>query len=138
MNTVQLVGNLGRDPEFTVVGDKQTPICELNIATTEYVNRKNVTEWHNVKFFGKKAEAARDYLYQGAKVGIVGRLQTRNWINKDGKKQYKTEIVGEKLEFLSKKSGDEGASQVRSEVNESIPDASDIENMDGGESDLPF
>lgn len=137
MNCVQLVGNVGSDPKFSVVGENETPICELSIATTEYVNRQNRVEWHTVKMFGKKAEAARDYLAKGAKVAICGKLQTRSWVGKDGKKSYRTDIVGERMEFLSPSGkGENNASKVRAQINETIPDVSNIESMDGD--DLPF
>jgi single-strand DNA-binding protein len=97
MNKVILIGNLGQDPElrFTQNGDA---VLRLRIATTEgYIDRNRErqerTEWHTVVLFGKRAEALNKILSKGRGVGIEGRLQTRNWEDRDGNKRYTTEVV---------------------------------------------
>jgi single-strand DNA-binding protein len=104
VNKVILVGNLGRDAEL-----RYTPggaaVATLNMATTEVWNdkggqRQEKTEWHRVIFWGKVAESLTEYLTKGKQVYIEGRLQTRQWDDKDGNKRYTTEIRGDKLVLL--------------------------------------
>src|SRR5258708_40232089 len=104
VNKVILVGNLGRDAEL-----RYTPggaaVATLNMATTEVWNDKagakqEKTEWHRVIFWGKVAESLTEYLTKGKQVYVEGRLQTRQWDDKDGNKRYTTEIRGDKLVLL--------------------------------------
>ena len=104
VNKVILVGNLGRDAEL-----RYTPggaaVATLNMATTEVWNDKagakqEKTEWHRVIFWGKVAESLTEYLTKGKQVYIEGRLQTRQWDDKDGNKRYTTEIKGDKIVLL--------------------------------------
>jgi single-strand DNA-binding protein len=104
VNKVILVGNLGRDAEL-----RYTPggaaVATLNMATTEVWNDKagakqEKTEWHRVIFWGKVAESLTEYLTKGKQVYIEGRLQTRQWDDKDGNKRYTTEIRGDKIVLL--------------------------------------
>ena len=101
MNIVMLTGNLGRDPElrYTQFG---TTVANMTIATTERYKGEAKTEWHRLVAFGNTAEFAGNYLKKGSKVGVQGKIQTRTW-EKDGQKQYTTEIVVDKLEFLDSK-----------------------------------
>jgi single-strand DNA-binding protein len=105
LNRVQLIGNLGKDPEvkFTPQG---TPVAKLTIATNERFKDKagewqDRTEWHNVVLWQRLAEIAGEYLKKGGKVYIEGRLQTRSWDDKtSGQKKYMTEIVASDLILL--------------------------------------
>jgi single-strand DNA-binding protein len=104
INKVLLIGNLGRDPEmrYTQGG---TAVAQLNIATTRtYTNKSNdrveETEWHKVVVWGKQAESCSQYLAKGRQVYVEGRLQTRNYDDKDGNKKYVTEIVADVVQFL--------------------------------------
>ena len=98
VNKVIIVGNLGRDPEtrYMPSGDAVTNIA---VATTESWKdkstgeKKELTEWHRIAFFGKLAEIAGQYLKKGSQVYIEGRLQTRKYTDKDGVEKYSTEIV---------------------------------------------
>ena len=97
LNKVQLIGNLGRDPEIRYTNDNRA-IANLTIATTESWNdkkggRQDKTEWHRVVIFGKLAEVIEKYQKKGDKVYIEGQLQTRQWTDKDGQERYTTEIV---------------------------------------------
>ena len=100
VNKVILVGNLGRDAElrYTPGG---APVATLNLATTEMWNdkagqRQEKTEWHRVVFWGKTAESLNEYLTKGKQIYVEGRLQTRQWDDKDGNKRYTTEIRGDR------------------------------------------
>lgn len=104
VNKVILVGNLGADPEL-----KYTPtnraVCNLSIATSETFKdksgaRQEKTEWHRVVVWGEQAETANKYLAKGRSCYIEGRLQTRSWDDKDGKKKYSTEVVADRIVFL--------------------------------------
>ena len=104
VNKVILVGNLGRDAElrYTPGG---APVATLNIATTEMWNdkagqRQEKTEWHRVVLWGKTAESLNEYLTKGKQIYVEGRLQTRQWDDKDGNKRYTTEIRGDRVVLL--------------------------------------
>ena len=109
VNKVILVGNLGRDAEL-----RYTPggaaVATLNMATTEVWNdkqgqRQEKTEWHRVVLWGKSAESLTEYLTKGKQIYVEGRLQTRQWDDKDGNKRYTTEIRGDRVVLLGGGSG---------------------------------
>ena len=109
LNKVLLIANLGKDPEvrYTASG---TAVASFSLATSEKFKNKGGeweerTEWHNVILWGRLAEIAGEYLSKGKTVYIEGRLQTRKWQDKDGKDRFTTEIVGEKMQMLSRKEG---------------------------------
>ena len=104
VNKVILVGNLGRDAElrYTPGG---APVATLNLATTEVWNdkggqRQEKTEWHRIVLWGKTAESLNEYLVKGKQIYVEGRLQTRQWDDKDGNKRYTTEIRGDRVVLL--------------------------------------
>jgi single-strand DNA-binding protein len=116
VNKVILVGNLGRDAEL-----RYTPggaaVATLNMATTEVWNDKagqkqEKTEWHRVVLWGKSAESLAEYLTKGKQIYVEGRLQTRQWDDKDGNKRYTTEIRGDRVVLLG--GGGRGTSIDRS------------------------
>ena len=105
VNKVILVGNLGRDAElrYTPGG---APVATLNMATTEIWNdkggqRQEKTEWHRVVLWGKTAESLSEYLTKGKQIYVEGKLQTRQWDDKDGNKRYTTEVRGDRVVLLS-------------------------------------
>jgi single-strand DNA-binding protein len=113
VNKVILIGNLGQDPEVRHTNSGQ-PVANLRIATSRRVkdrdgNWNDQTEWHTVVCFARLAELAGQYLRKGSKVFIEGRLQTRSWDDREGKKQYRTEVVCENLKFLDSRGGGGGA-----------------------------
>ena len=118
LNRVIIMGNLGQDPEMRYT-QNQTPVCTLNIATTDYRTgadgqRQETTEWHRVIVWSKQAENCAKYLAKGRSVLIEGRLQTRSWDDKtSGQKKYMTEIVAQNVQFLGggAQGRDQGASQ---------------------------
>jgi single-strand DNA-binding protein len=112
VNKVILVGNLGRDAEL-----RYTPggaaVATLNMATTEVWNdkagqRQEKTEWHRVVLWGKSAESLAEYLTKGKQIYVEGRLQTRQWDDKDGNKRYTTEIRGDRVVLLGGGGGGRG------------------------------
>lgn len=110
INKVILVGNLGNDPDT-----KHLPsggaVTNITVATSESWKDKNTgqqqerTEWHRVVLFNRLAEIAGEYLKKGSKVYIEGSLRTRTW-DKDGVKQYTTEIVASDMQMLDSKGGE--------------------------------
>ena len=112
INKVILVGNLGADPEtrYTPSG---TAITTIRIATSESWKDKQTgeqqerTEWHRVKFFGRLAEIAGEYLKKGGQVYVEGRLRTEEY-EKDGVKRWSTDIVADEMQMLGSKGGGAG------------------------------
>ena len=98
LNKVQLIGNLGADPEIRALGDG-AEVANLRLATTESWRdrasgeRKEKTEWHRISVFGDGlVNVVKNYLRKGSKIYVEGSLQTRSY-EKDGQTQYATEIV---------------------------------------------
>ncbi len=111
LNKVLLIGNLGKDPEVRYTPGGQA-VANFNIATNEAWTDKSGqkqerTEWHRIVVWGKVAELCGEYLSKGRQVYIEGKLQTREWNNKEGAKQTTTEIVANQVLFLS--GGERGA-----------------------------
>lgn len=111
MNKVFLVGNLGRAPEEG--GKGEVKIAKFSVATSRRVKRGDVwedeTDWHNAVAFGKTAENCLRFLDKGSKVCVEGQLRTRSWLKEgEATKRYATEVVVDRVEFLSRKSGGEG------------------------------
>lgn len=100
VNRVILLGNLGKDPEIKYTPNG-TAVCNFSLATTEKVKGDDKTEWHRVTAWGKLAENCGEYLSKGKQVYIEGRIQTREWEDRDGEKRYTTEIVAHQVQFLS-------------------------------------
>ena len=104
INKAIVIGNLGADPELRHT-QSGTAVCNLRIATNETWNdrdgqKQERTEWHSVVVFGKQAENCNQYLQKGRQVYVEGRLQTRDWEDRDGNKRYTTEIVAHSVQFL--------------------------------------
>lgn len=113
INKVILVGNLGNDPDvkYTQAG---APITTISVATTDAWKDKNTgqmqerTEWHKVKFFGRLAEIAAEYLKKGRQVYIEGSLRTDKYTGKDGIEKYFTEVIANEMQMLGGMGGGEG------------------------------
>ena len=109
---VILVGNLGRDPEtrFLPSGEQVT---NITVATTESWKdkqtgeKKELTEWSRVNFFGKLAEIAGQYLKKGSQVYIEGRLRTRKYTDKEGIERFATEIIADTMQMLGSRGGEQ-------------------------------
>ena len=117
VNKVILVGNLGRDAEL-----RYTPggaaVATLNMATTEVWNdkqgqRQEKTEWHRIILWGKQAESLQEYLTKGKQIYVEGRLQTRQWDDKDGNKRYTTEVKADRITLLGGGGGGRGGGMER-------------------------
>jgi single-strand DNA-binding protein len=105
MNRVIITGNLGQAPEVRKA-NSGLPIANLRIATNERVKDgdewKDHTEWHSVVVFGKQAENCEQYLDKGSKVAVEGKIRTRQWEDKEGNQRRSTEIVADRVEFMTR------------------------------------
>src|SRR5215468_7677106 len=104
VNKVILVGRLGRDPETRYTGSGQA-VANFSVATDESYKDRNGerqkrTEWHKIVVWGKQAEIAQQYLKKGSLVFIEGRIQSREWQDKEGQKRTSFEIVATNFRML--------------------------------------
>lgn len=102
VNKVILIGHLGRDPETRTTQSGMT-VGNFTLATTERFKGEDRTEWHRIVAFGKLAEICGQYLTKGKQVYVEGRLQTRDWEDKDGNKRSTTEIIANEMRMLGSK-----------------------------------
>ncbi|QSQ10902.1 single-stranded DNA-binding protein [Myxococcus landrumensis] len=112
VNKVILIGNLGADPEVRFTPGGQA-VANFRIATSESWNDKNGqkqerTEWHRIVVWGKLAELCGEYLKKGRQCYVEGRLQTREWTDKENRKNYTTEVVANAVTFLGGRDAGDG------------------------------
>ena len=105
-NKVQLIGNVGREPEIVNL-ESGKKLAKFSVATNEsYKNgngaRITDTQWHNIVAWGKTAELVEKYVNKGNEVGVEGKLTNRSWDDKDGNKRYITEVVCNELLLMGK------------------------------------
>jgi single-strand DNA-binding protein len=118
VNKVILIGNLGRDPELRYTQNGQA-VANFSLATSENWTDKNSnerverTEWHRIVAWGRTAELCAQYLAKGRTVYIEGRLQTREWEDKEGQKRRTTEITAQTVQFLGGGRGPGGSDPGR-------------------------
>ncbi|NVJ23056.1 MULTISPECIES: single-stranded DNA-binding protein [Myxococcus] len=113
VNKVILIGNLGADPEVRFTPGGQA-VANFRIATSESWQDKNGqkqerTEWHRIVVWGKLAELCGEYLKKGRQCYVEGRLQTREWMDKENRKNYTTEVVANAVTFLGGRDAGDGA-----------------------------
>ena len=105
-NKVQLIGNLGNDPEILDL-DGGKKLAKFSIATNDsYRNGAGEvvkdTQWHNVVAWGKTAEIIEKYVTKGKEIGVSGKLTSRSYETKEGEKRYTTEVVCNEVLMLGK------------------------------------
>lgn len=114
INRVMLIGNVGRDAEVRYTQSGQA-VASFSLATSEVYSdktsgeRQERVEWHNVVAWGRQAEIAGQYVKKGRQVFVEGRLQTRDWVDPQGVKHYKTEVVARNFQLLGRR--DEGGAR---------------------------
>jgi len=107
LNKVQLIGNLGKDPELSVL-EGNISVAKFPLATTETYrdskgNSQTNTEWHNIVLWRGLAELADKFLKKGSIIYIEGKIKTRHYDDKEGVRKYVTEIVADEMIMLEKK-----------------------------------
>ncbi|MBS1961068.1 MAG: single-stranded DNA-binding protein [Bdellovibrionales bacterium] len=135
VNKVILVGRLGQNPEvrYTPSG---SAVANFSVATNEAWTDKSGqkqerTEWHRIVVWGKLAELCSQYLAKGRQCYVEGRLQTREWTDKDGVKKYSTEVQAQTVQFLG---GERGAGMGNEQRSAGGPSA----NFGGGNANAGF
>ena len=114
LNKAMIFGNLTRDPELKSLPSGMQ-VCSFSIATNRTYKdrdgkRAEQTDYHNVVVFGRQAETSAQYLKKGASAYVEGRIQTRSW-EKDGEKQYRTEIIADRVQFGPRTGGSGGGNE---------------------------
>jgi single-strand DNA-binding protein len=128
VNKVILVGRLGKDPETRYTPSGQG-VCNFSLATDESFKDRNGerqkrTEWHRIVMWSKLAEIAQQYLKKGSLVYIEGRIQTRQWDDKNtGQKRYSTDIVANTMKMLGSRADSGSMASAASASGHSSPDA---------------
>jgi single-strand DNA-binding protein len=153
VNKAILIGNLGRDPELRYT-QSGSAVANFTLATSENWNNKNGereerTEWHRIVAWGRTAELCAQYLAKGRTVYIEGRIQTREWEDKEGQKRRTTEIVANTVQFLGGRGQGAGgggggrdlpppSNPSEPSSNPSEPPSNPSEPPPGGDDDIPF
>lgn len=133
LNKAFIAGNLTRDPELRALPSGAN-VATFGVATNRVWydqdrNKQEATEFHNIVVFGRQAETTAQYLKKGSGVLVEGRLQTRSW-DKDGQKQYRTEIVADRVQFGARS----GGGQTQEAQGEAQPSDNAVK---GGDIDYP-
>ena len=143
------MGRLTRDPEIRYTqGEKSTCIANFSLAVDRrYKTDDQSADFINCVAFGKLGEHVEKYYHKGMKTALSGRIQTRNYINKDDQKVYVTEVVVEEMEFAeSKASQSQNTGNRQSTYSAPAPAAADVSSKydgfmnipDGIDEELPF
>ncbi len=112
LNKVQLIGNVGNDPEIRYLDNnpqgQQNKVASFRMATTERYKDRNgqiqsKTEWHNIVIWNGKAELVEKYIRMGSTLYIEGKIKTRKWEDQEGRTRFSTEIVADNIQILDKK-----------------------------------
>ncbi len=147
MNKVLLMGRLTRDPELNYTNaSESTAICRYSIAVNKRFKRdgEHDADFINCVVFGKPAEFAEKYFNKGQMISVVGRLQVRNWEDKDGNKRVSTDVVVEEQYFAESKKGFEGGNTNAGGGQEKISkpskdvDLNSVSTPYEDDGDLPF
>ena len=109
-NKVQLIGNVGNEPEITNL-ESGKKVAKFSIATNEFYKnsegeKEQNTQWHNVVAWGKIAEIIEKYVGKGKGVALEGKLTSRSYETKEGEKRYVTEVVANEILLLGIKTDD--------------------------------
>jgi len=141
VNKVILVGRLGRDPETRYTGGGQA-VANFSVATDETYKDRNGerqkrTEWHRITVWGKQAEIAQQYLKKGALVFIEGRIQSREWQDKEGQKRTSYDIIANNFRMLGGRADGAAAGASAGGMGGGVPRGGDDFDAGGGHHDEP-
>jgi single-strand DNA-binding protein len=150
VNKAILVGRLGRDPETRYTSGGQA-VCNFTMATDETYKdrsgeRQKRTEWHRIVVWGKQAEIAQQYLRKGSLVFVEGRIQSRQWDDREGQKRTTVEIVASNFRMLGSRSDGAaagasaagGAGMSSTEHESPAPAAEEMPVSEISDEDIPF
>ena len=155
MNKVILMGRLTRDPELSYTTTTNTAVCRFTLAVNRRFSRSTDevrADFLPVVTWTKTAEFCSKYFRKGQQVAIVGRVETRNWVDQEGKKHYVTEVIGEEAYFAEgKRASEAGAELFNNTPNMNVANNEGAQNsvasnnasngfyaIDDEEDDLPF
>ena len=138
VNKVILVGHLGRDPELRYTQNGQA-VANFSLATSESYakrdgEREDRTEWHRIVAWGRLAEICAEYLSKGRQVYIEGRIQTREWEDREGEKRRTTEIVAREMQMLGRR----GETSETSDEPKSAASSTGDSDTPPPDDDIPF
>ncbi|MCF0177880.1 MAG: single-stranded DNA-binding protein, partial [Bacteroidales bacterium] len=107
LNKVQLIGNVGKDPEIRHL-EGGSAVATITLATSERYKDRNgeqreVTEWHTIIAWRSLADLAEKYIRKGSQIYVEGRIRTRSWDDQNGQKRYVTEINADAIQLLGRK-----------------------------------
>ncbi len=143
LNKAMVYGNLTRDPELKSL-PSGIQVCSFGLATNRtYKDREGKraeqTEYHNIVVFGRQAETSAQYLKKGAGAFVEGRLQTRSW-EQDGHKQYRTEIIADRVQFGPRSGGPNSDTTPNQTADTKAPQntAPEYPDEDINPEDIPF
>ena len=149
LNKAMVYGNLTRDPELKALPSGMQ-VCSFSLATNRVYNdrdgkRQEQVDYHNIVVFGKQAETSAKWLKKGSSAYVEGRLQTQSW-EKDGVKQYRTEIVADRVQFGPRTDGggggnyqaNTGAGAATGGGQESAPVMPEYPSEEINPEDIPF
>ena len=136
LNKVILLGRLGQNPELKNLPNG-TSVCNFSLATSENWKDKagqkqEKTEWHKIVVFSKLAEICNQYLKTGSMVFVEGKIQTRQWDDKEGNKRYSTEILASSVNFIGGNKDAQGENTQNAIIPEVVGEGNFTSN------DIPF
>src|SRR5256885_2586589 len=152
VNKAILVGRLGRDPETRYTSAGQA-VCNFTLATDETYKdrsgeRQKRTEWHRIVVWGKQAEIAQQYLHKGSLIFVEGRIQTRQWDDREGQKRTTVEIVANNFRMLGGRgegggmaagaSAGAGAGDMEPQAAAAGASAEEMPSTEISDEDIPF
>ncbi|MEX2515256.1 MAG: single-stranded DNA-binding protein [Candidatus Paceibacterota bacterium] len=147
LNKALVIGNLTRDPELKSL-PSGTAVCNFSLATNRNYtdsdgNKKEDTNFHNIVVFGRQAETTSQYLSKGSMALVEGRIQTRSWEGDDGKRNYRTEIVANRVQFGPRNGSNDGnynnsGSSNKNNKNNADQEIDYPEDEDITPEDIPF
>ncbi len=137
LNKVQIIGRLGQDPEMRFTANGRA-VSTFSVAvnrnyTTQDGERHEDTEWVRVVAWARLAELVSQYLTKGRQVYVEGRLQTRQWEDKEGQRRYTTEVVAQDVQFLDRAEGAPFDDQNQNQNQSAAPAGGGVDP-----NDLPF
>ncbi len=141
---MMLIGNLGKDPDVQFL-DGNIAVAKFPLATTETFKDRSgklvsQTEWHTVVLWRGLAELAQKYLHKGSLVYIEGRLRTRSWEDKEANRKFATEVVGDNLIMLDKRTDGGGHHHGSTHTDTNIENSpnTDVPPVTDADEDLSF